>query len=146
MEIVMKHIIIFLVIQYFSQAEFAFADTTVRNTATFVIQHRGVEGEKGKFFVRTSDIAVIQKARKELAKPETDRQLFVNGKLAYGDANINYPWHWHIIDDKWDLTEKSIEVCDGTPEMVEQDTREWVENVKRFCPWKSYVFEEKREQ
>lgn len=141
----MKNVLIFIVTVLVScQAAISIANEMSLKVETFVVQHRGVKGEKGRFIVRTSDPAVIEKARKELAKPEADRQLFVNGQLASGDGKFNSPWHWHIEDGKWNLVEKSIELCDGTPEMVEKDVKNWIQNNKRFCPWKSFVLEEKK--
>lgn len=127
-----------------SYTTISFADSSRISIATFVVQHRGVEGKKGRFVVRTDDPLIIEKARKELVKPEADRRLFVTGQLALGDGKINSPWHWHIADGQWNLVEQSIELCDGTPEMVEKDLKNWVENVKRFCPWKSYILQEKK--
>jgi hypothetical protein len=114
------------------------------DVATFVFQHSAISGKSGQFTARTSDPKVIEKARRELAKPKMKRHLFLDGKLASGDAQINKPWHWHIVNNRWDLVEMSIELCDGTPEMVEKDVAHWVKDVKRFCPWKSYVVEEKK--
>jgi len=109
--------------------------------STFIVQHDSVPGDKGRFKVRTSDPKLIQKARQDLAKP-IKRRLHISGKLASGNGQFNQPWHWHIVDDQWDLAELHIELCDGTPEMVEKDTTYWVSEVKTFCPWHSYLLKE----
>lgn len=136
----MRLIIVLLLTLAFSFSSSAIADDN--KMVTFIIKHRSVSGEKGTFVVRTNDPKLIEKARKELAKPDTKRHYLVNGKLASGDGRFNYPWHWHIEDNKWDLVEMSMELCDGTPDMVEKDMKYWVEDVKRFCPWESYVLKE----
>jgi len=40
------------------------------------------------------------------------------------------------------LAETSIELCDGTPRMVENDIGYWVDKVGHFCPWQSYAVSE----
>jgi hypothetical protein len=35
----------------------------------------------------------------------------------------------------------AIELCDGCPQMVEDDLDYWVETVGRFCPWSTRVLE-----
>ena len=40
------------------------------------------------------------------------------------------------------LAEISMEVCDGLPSDVEKDLDYWVDTVKRFCPWNSFVKKE----
>lgn len=60
-----------------------------------------------------------------------------NGALAYGDGGVNAPHDWHMVDTE--LADITIEVCDGTASMVDQDVAYWVENVGRFCPWSATV-------
>ena len=111
--------------------------------ATFVIQHRNQPGADGQFVVRTSDPAVIAMARQQLALPVEERKLHVNGALAAGDGGYNAPWHWRIEDNQWTLAEISIATCDGWPKYVEENLDHWTMNVKRLCPWASYVAAER---
>jgi hypothetical protein len=60
-----------------------------------------------------------------------------NGALAYGDGGVNAPHNWHMVDTT--LADMTIEVCDGTATMVDEDTAYWVETVGRFCPWSATV-------
>lgn len=60
-----------------------------------------------------------------------------NGALAYGDGGVNAPHDWHMVDTE--LADITIEVCDGTASMVDEDVAYWVENVGRFCPWSATV-------
>jgi hypothetical protein len=60
-----------------------------------------------------------------------------NGALAYGDAGVNAPHNWHMVDTE--LADITIEVCDGTASMVDEDVAYWVETVGRFCPWSATV-------
>jgi len=115
-----------------------------RGGVMFVFQHRAIPGKAGQFSARTSDPRVIGLARKELAKPERERTLHVNGRLAAG-ADGNAPWHWHLEDNGWNLVELSMGGCDGTPELVENDPEYWLGTVMRFCPWQAYVLEERKE-
>ena len=63
----------------------------------------------------------------------------VNGALLAGDGDFNTPWSWHIDPNDIVFADFSTEVCDGTPSMVENDLRYWLNVVKRFCPWSSKV-------
>lgn len=60
-----------------------------------------------------------------------------NGALAYGDGGVNAPHDWHMQDTA--LADMTIEVCDGTASMVDEDVTYWVETVGRFCPWSATV-------
>lgn len=108
----------------------------------FQIQHQRVSGEKGRFSVRTDNPHLIEKAKRELDKQPENRNLRLNGQISVGDGGFNSPWHWHVEDNNWDLVELSMEVCDGTPEMVEADVKYWVEVVGRYCPFSSFVLSE----
>jgi hypothetical protein len=33
------------------------------------------------------------------------------------------------------MAEMTIELCDGTPSLVEADLDYWLDTVQRFCPW-----------
>ena len=79
-------------------------------------------------------------ARAQLSLPESQRQLFALGTLRAGNGKHNLTWSWHLSDAM--LTEAAIELCDGRPSMVEADLNYWLNSVKSFCPWGSYVHAE----
>ncbi len=58
-----------------------------------------------------------------------------NGRLVRGAVAYNQPWSWHIDPEDIQMVELTIEVCDGTPSMVEADLDYWIDTVQRFCPW-----------
>ncbi|MDQ3525656.1 MAG: hypothetical protein M3451_11465, partial [Chloroflexota bacterium] len=60
-----------------------------------------------------------------------------NGALAYGDGGVNAPYNWHMVDTQ--LADITIEVCDGTASMVDEDVAYWVETIGRFCPLSAMV-------
>lgn len=60
-----------------------------------------------------------------------------NGALAYGDGGINAPHEWHM--EGTTLADVTIELCDGTATMVDEDVTYWVETVGQFCPWTATV-------
>ena len=47
----------------------------------------------------------------------------------------NTPWAWHIDPQEVGLAEFTIELCDGTPQFVEDELGYWLNTVERFCPW-----------
>jgi hypothetical protein len=103
------------------------------------------EDKNAQFLASTSKSELIMRARAELTKPEAERRLHINGKIAEGNkGNLN--WSWHFVDEEWNLEEVSIEVCDGTPQYVEENLDEWLSTVpgSLFCPWSSFVLRERK--
>ncbi len=115
------------------------SDDSSPEAADFRFQARAAPGIEGQFVARTEDAAVIAAARAQLALPEDQRTLFIGGPVARGDGGHNLDWSWHLVPSEWSLVEASIELCDGTPQMVEDDLDYWVDTVGSFCPWTAVV-------
>ena len=109
----------------------------------FVFGMRGIADAEGRFVAVTSDPIVLAKLEAELALPAPERLLHIHGSIARGNGGHNLTWSWHFVPESWDLVEISVEVCDGTPRMVEADVASWVDKVGTFCPWSSYVQSER---
>ncbi len=103
---------------------------------------RGYEDGTEDFVALTSSAEVVSLARSQLALPDSERTLHINGPIERGGAGHNLDWSWHFIPDAWVLTGSSAEVCDGIPWGVENNIDYWVDTVQVFCPWDSYVKEE----
>lgn len=56
-----------------------------------------------------------------------------NGELVAGDGGINAPHEWHVVNVE--LVDATIELCDATATMVDENLDYWLEDVGRFCPW-----------
>ncbi|MDC3958669.1 hypothetical protein KEG38_32740 [Polyangium jinanense] len=48
-------------------------------------------------------------------------------------------WTFHVDPEKATFVDATIELCDGTPEYVEEHTAEWIDQVKQYCPWNTKV-------
>jgi hypothetical protein len=107
-------------------------------TVTFEFVH---PPDASTFRASASDARVIARVRAELAKPFKQRSLHINGKISAGTGD-NAPWSWHFDQDKWDVVETSIELCDARPSYVEENLEQWLKDVGRFCPWQSRVSKE----
>jgi len=83
-----------------------------------------------------------------VTNPETIQQLYQlqrgesqanipNGPLLRGPGAgmHNIPWSWHLDPELTEMAEMTIEVCDGTPEFVEEDLEYWLNQVGQYCPW-----------
>jgi hypothetical protein len=83
-----------------------------------------------------------------VTNPDTIEQLYAlqrgesaanipNGLLLPGPGKglHNAPWSWHLDPQETEMAEFTIEVCDGTPEFVEEELEYWLGSVKRYCPW-----------
>jgi hypothetical protein len=113
------------------------------DSRSFMFGVRSVPDAEGQFVAATSDPGVLAKLEAELALPTAARSLHIHGPIASGNRGHNLSWSWHFIPDHWDMIEISIELCDGTPPLVESDLDYWIEAVGSFCPWSSYVQDER---
>ncbi|WP_298736920.1 hypothetical protein [uncultured Chitinophaga sp.] len=95
------------------------------------------------FIVATADTQLIRKITEQLAQPVAQRQI-VNGALAPGNGGYNHNaahnFKWHFKEDDWHLTDMSAEALDGRPYSdVDLHNAYWLDTVKRFSPWHSYI-------
>lgn len=112
-----------------------------RPTVVFVFRLHGQPATE-ELRVASSSPDFIAQARAQLQLPQAQRRLFAIGPIAAGRGGHNVGWSWHFTDVS--LAEAAVEVCDGTPSMVQADLSYWLNTVKSFCPWGSYVFAEVR--
>lgn len=106
----------------------------------FTANQNDTEGDN--FIVKTSDPQVIDRVEAQLDLPREQRDLHIHGDIAKGNPGYNKDWSWHFVPGQWALAEVSAEVCDGTPQMVEQNLEYWTQDVGMFCPWSSIVLRE----
>lgn len=59
------------------------------------------------------------------------------GTLHPGDGGVNIGHAWHMRDVT--LAEVTIELCDGTATMVDENLDYWLNTVGQFCPWQATV-------
>ena len=105
----------------------------------FLFAMRGIPDAEGQFVAVTTDPRTLALLEAQLALPEAQRNLHINGPIASGNGGHNLGWSWHFVPGGWELVEISIELCDGRPQMVEDDVERWIDDVGAFCPWGSYV-------
>lgn len=94
-----------------------------------------------EFVAMTTDSAVVADLEEQLALPADQRTKFIIGPIAPGDGGHNLDWSWHFVPGEWVLTEVAVELCDGSPGLVEADLNYWLHTVGQFCPWDAYVAE-----
>ena len=112
-----------------------------RSYVFFTIGIHGAE-DTSNYVVTTNNNDLIDQCHEQLALPEDERFLHINGFLDYGDSGFNQPWNWHIIPNEWVLAEMSIGTCNGDPEDVESDLDYWIGTVGQLCNWGSFIKEE----
>ncbi len=91
------------------------------------------------FVATTREVALVNELRAQLALPMEARTRFVNGPIERGGHGHNLAWNWHFLPGQWTLTDSAIELCDGTPAMLQADLAYSVDVVAQFCPWDAYV-------
>jgi hypothetical protein len=106
---------------------------------TFVFRLHGFPASQ-EFVAKTKSPQAIAQARQQLQLPAAERRLFPIGAITSGNGGYNHAWRWHYAD--FALAENSIELCDGTPAMLEEDLEYWLGTVKSYCPWAAYVHAE----
>jgi hypothetical protein len=94
------------------------------------------------FIAATSVGDIIVKLENQLALPESDRYLHINGMIDSGSGGYNFTWSWHFTKESWDIVHMSVEVCDGSASFVEANLAYWLDTLGYFCPWNSYVLRE----
>lgn len=97
-------------------------------------------GAEQEFRYSTTSAEFIARARAQLLLPVASRKTFPAGAIAAGNGGVNLNWGWHFTD--LSLVEAAIELCDGSPAMVQADLGYWLNTVRRFCPWSAYVHSE----
>jgi len=95
------------------------------------------------FIVATANRELIQQIEVQLQQPVLQRKMVI-GTLAPGSGEYNknatHEFKWHFKEDEWGLAEVTIEIYDGRPYSdVDADTTYWLQSVKRFAPWDSYI-------
>lgn len=60
-----------------------------------------------------------------------------NGRILRGSGagRHNAPYSWHLDPTDVDMADVTIELCDGSPSYVEANLTEYVDVIKRYCPW-----------
>lgn len=110
-------------------------------TAVFVFRMHGHPASE-EFRVTSRSPEFIAQARAQLQLPQAQRRRFAIGPIEAGNGGHNLGWGWHFTNVS--LAETAIELCDGTPSLVEADLSYWLNTVRNFCPWSSYVYAEVR--
>jgi hypothetical protein len=91
----------------------------------------GVGSESYSIFITNSgtiaQVIALQKGQSNARIP--------SGRVVKGAVDYNKPWSWHIDSRDITMVEVSMELCDGTPSMVEANLDEWIRTVGTFCPW-----------
>jgi hypothetical protein len=98
------------------------------DTGLFAVQ---VQDDTFRVRITTPDVVAEAMDRLENAAGEA----LVIGELARGDGGFNAPWTWHMIPETVRIVDAAIELCDGTPSMVEANLDYWIDTVGSFCPW-----------
>lgn len=71
-----------------------------------------------------------------LQRGEIQASIPVSNLLPGPGAGMhNAPWSWHLDPEQFGLAEMTIEVCDGTPQFVEEELDYWLNQVGQYCPW-----------
>ena len=95
------------------------------------------------FIIATTNASLISAIDTQLSLPVSQRKI-VTGQLISGSGgynkNASYEFKWRFKEDDWQFTEVSAEIFDGRPYSdVDTNIDYWLNIVKRFAPWSSYI-------
>ncbi len=82
--------------------------------------------------------AFIEKA---IALRDAKKSATIMFKQIVDGADCDPQWTFHINPAEMDWPHFTTEVCDGRPSDIEGDKKHWINDVKRWCPWTSFVTE-----
>ncbi len=104
------------------------------------------EWRDSSFIIATSNATLISQIEAQLNLPADQRKI-VNGRLVSGNGGYNknagHAFKWRFKENDWQLADLSIEIYDGRPYSdVDTDMSYWLNTVKRFAPWGSYIKKE----
>jgi hypothetical protein len=112
-----------------------------RSLAYFSI---GFPDSRRLFVIRLSRPELVEHARR-IVRGEETQEIHVSGLVSSGQALYNPGWRFRLSPRTIGFFENAIEVCDASPEMVE----ERIDAVgtdflpgRRWCPWSSRVLAE----
>lgn len=95
----------------------------------------------GKTFVAwTNQDGLLAVVDQQLSLPLEQRTMHINGpiiRLSASCGDLNKGWSWIHKPNAWTLADASIELCDGSPQYVEDHLDEYVDVVGAYCPWSS---------
>jgi hypothetical protein len=106
----------------------------------------GDDDDASPVTVATFAVAGAETFKVELATPELidhARRLLAGepiasipiGTVVRDDPGVNGPWTWHIDPSTLEFADAAIEVCDGLPSYVENNTI----TSDQYCPWSAVV-------
>jgi len=95
------------------------------------------------FIIATADTGIISQVAAQLALPVSQRKMvkgpLVNGSGGY-NKNAGHEFKWHLEEDQITFVEISAEIYDGRPfSDVDSNMDYWLNTMKLFGPWNSYV-------
>ena len=107
------------------------------------LSNGGSDWRDTTFIVATANAQLISEISAQLKLPVNQRKNVI-GSLVQGNGGYNkhgnHAFSWRLKEDDWLLTEVSIEIYDGRPYSdVDLNLSYWLNNVKRFSPWSSYI-------
>jgi hypothetical protein len=110
------------------------------------IHGTAIDWRDTSFIVATADTVLISQLQMQLSLPVHQRKI-LTGELVSGSGgynrNASHVFKWHFKEDNWQLTDLSAEIYDGRPYSdVDIDPGYWLNTMKRFAPWGSYIKKE----
>lgn len=95
------------------------------------------------FVIATADTGIISQIEAQLALPVSQRKM-VKGSLVKGSGGYNrnagHQFKWHFKEDQITFVDLSAEIYDGRPYSdVDINLDYWLNTIKLFGPWNSYV-------
>ncbi len=111
-----------------------------------MLNSNAADWRDSSFVIATADPGRIAQIEAQLSRPVVQRKI-VDGSLVRGNGgynkNASHEFKWRLKENSWEFGDVSAEIFDGRPyNDVDTDLDYWLDTVKRFAPWGSYIKKE----
>ncbi|MGK2860426.1 MAG: BP74-related protein [Chitinophagaceae bacterium] len=110
------------------------------------MKHQPADWRDSSLIVATKDLQLSKEIHKQFQLPVARRKMVGGSLLRFSggyNKNADHEFLWRLKEDEWGLIDVSIEIYDGSPYSgVDADTAYWLNTMKRFTPWNSYIARE----
>ena len=105
--------------------------------------------QEPSYIISTADPLFISQGRQQIQDPLAFLPRILIGTLSPGDGGFNRdfssplrtPWSWHV-NKILRFAEVASQMCDGSPELVEDHLGQWLNQPGMICFWNYRIIEE----
>lgn len=90
-------------------------------------------------YAATSDAELLSVIDQELQRPESERNLHIDGLIKQGTRYNHYRYNWHIVPNRWTLTAERQALGTMDPRQIDEELDYFLGEEVRYSSAESYV-------